>query len=105
MKCQSNRFESETGWAWKYGDGEGDEEESSWASFIRRRRVVLAAVMMDGRFGMRVSLMSRQRVCPLHEAKGSESVKYIGDREIAQGLLSRRMSEFEMSAFGEDEGR
>lgn len=48
MKCQSKRFESETGWAWKYGDGEEDEAESSCASLIRRRRVVLAEVMVVG---------------------------------------------------------
>lgn len=39
VKCQSKRFESETGWAQKCGDGDGDDSESSAASFIRRRRV------------------------------------------------------------------
>ena len=43
MKCQSKKFESETGWAWKYGDGDEDAEDSSWASFIRRRKVVMIA--------------------------------------------------------------
>lgn len=39
VKCQSKRFESDTGWAQKCGDGEGDEADSSAASFMRRRRV------------------------------------------------------------------
>lgn len=39
MKCQSKRFESETGWAQKCGDGDGDDSESSAASFIKRRMV------------------------------------------------------------------
>jgi hypothetical protein len=43
VKCQSKKSESETGWAKKYGDGEGEATESSWASFIKRRRVGLEA--------------------------------------------------------------
>jgi hypothetical protein len=39
VKCQSNRFESDTGCAQKCGDGEGDDSESSAASFIKRRIV------------------------------------------------------------------
>lgn len=39
MKCQSNKFESETGCAQKCGDGEGDDSESSAASLINRRMV------------------------------------------------------------------
>lgn len=43
VKCHSYRLESETGWAVKSGDAEGDVEESSWASLINRR----AAIVVD----------------------------------------------------------
>ena len=39
MKCHSCRSESETGAAWKAGDGLGEEEESSAVS-RRSRRIV-----------------------------------------------------------------
>lgn len=39
VKCQSKRFESDTGWAKKCGDGDGEDADSSAASFISRRVV------------------------------------------------------------------
>jgi len=39
VKCQSKRFESETGCAQKCGEGDGEEADSSVASFMRRRSV------------------------------------------------------------------
>jgi len=39
VKCQSKRLDSETGWAQKCGEGDGEEADSSAASFMRRRSV------------------------------------------------------------------
>lgn len=51
MKCQSKKSESETGCAWKCGDGDEDAEESSWASFMSRRSVVLIVAQRAVRLG------------------------------------------------------
>lgn len=76
MKCQSNRFESDTGCAQKWGEGEGDDSESSAASFINRRMVgdmVFSLLMWRGY--PCVTLWSRAGSSCMQAATGPSSRK------------------------------